>query len=309
MKLFAKRREEPSLAFGGQALIEGVMIRARTHMVMCVRQPNNEILTHTEKISSISERYKILGLPFIRGIIALFETFYLGVKGIYFSANAVLEEEEKFTYKEFAVMVALALVLVSFFFVAPFLLTSLFGLTGLLFNVVEAIVRLAIFLLYLTLVSMWGEFKRVLQYHGAEHKTINAHEAGVALNVSNVKKFSRLHPRCGTSFIFIVGIVSILLFSIMPNLGFVVNLAYRVLLIPVIGAISYELLKLSGRYKDSIITRIVTMPGLAFQLLTTREPSDDMIEVAVKAVEEVSRLSDSQHRELTDQSSMHAIKD
>jgi len=291
MKLFSQSREEPSLAFGGQALMEGVMIRSRTHVVMCVRQPSNKILTHTEEINSMSERHKILGLPFLRGIIGLFEALYLGVKGIYFSANVALEEEEeKFTYKEFAIAVAMALALASFFFVVPFLLTALFNFTGVLFNVIEAIIRLTIFLLYLTLVAMWGEFKRILQYHGAEHKSINAHEAGVAMNVENVKRFSRLHPRCGTSFIFIVLLVSIFLFSIMPDLGIFARLAYRVLLIPVIGAISYELLKLSDRYKDSIITRILTMPGLAFQRLTTREPDDDMIEVAVEAVKEVNRL-------------------
>ena len=293
MKLLAQRREEPSLAFGGQALIEGVMIRSRKHVVMCIRQPNNEILTHVEEINSLSERHKVLGLPFLRGIISLFETLYLGVKGIYFSANAILEEEEEFTYKEWAIVVALTLALSSFFIIVPFLLTTLFKLTGVLFNVVEAIVRLSIFLLYLTLVSMWGEFKRVLQYHGAEHKTINAYEAGVALEVANVKKFSRLHVRCGTSFIFIVVFVSILLFSIMPNKGFIARLSYRVLLIPVIGAVSYELLRLSGRYKDSIVTKILTAPGLAFQRLTTREPDDDMIEVAIKAVEEVNRVSGS----------------
>lgn len=291
MKMAIQRKEEPSLAFGGQALLEGVMMRSRTHLVMCVRQPNNEILMHKERIDSVSERYKILGLPFLRGIVALIETFYLGVKGIFFSANAILEEEEKLTYKEFAIVIALALVLASFFFVVPFLLTSLLNLTGLLFNVVEAIMRLAIFLLYLTLVTMWGEYRRILQYHGAEHKTINAHEAGVALNVTNVRRFSRLHPRCGTSFIFIVVIVAIVLFSLMPDLGFFARLAYRLLLIPVIGAISYELLKLSGKYKDSTITRILTMPGLAFQRLTTKEPTDDMIEVAITAVKEVKRLS------------------
>ncbi|MDH5266255.1 MAG: DUF1385 domain-containing protein [Candidatus Bathyarchaeota archaeon] len=294
MKSGTQGREESSLAFGGQALIEGVMMRSRTHVVMCVRDPNNKILTNIEKINSLSERHKILGLPFLRGIIGLLETFYLGVKGVYFSANAVLEEEEeKFTYKELTIVFAMALVLASFFFIVPFLLTNLFGLKGVLFNIVEAIVRLAMFLLYLSLVAMWGEFKRILQYHGAEHKTINAYEARVALKVVNVKRFSRLHPRCGTSFIFIVLLVSILLFSIMPDLGFFARLAYRVLLIPVIGAVSYELLKLSGRYKDSIITRILTMPGLAFQRLTTREPDDDMMEVAIKAVEEVSRLSGS----------------
>jgi uncharacterized protein YqhQ len=294
MKLVAQGREESSLAFGGQALVEGVMMRSRTHAVMCVRQPNDEILMHMEEIDALSGRYRILGLPFLRGIVALLETLYLGVKGVYFSANAVLEEEEeKFTYKEFVIVLAMALVLASFFFIVPFLLTNLFGLAGVLFNVVEALVRLSMFLLYLSLVALWGEFKRVLQYHGAEHKTINAYEARVALTVENVRRFSRLHPRCGTSFIFIVVIVSILLFSIMPDLGFFVRLAYRVLLIPVIGAVSYELLKLSGRYKDSIVMRILTLPGLAFQRLTTREPDDDMMEVAIRAVEEVSRLSGS----------------
>ena len=293
MKFGNRGGEESSLAFGGQALIEGVMMRSRTHVVMCVRQPNNEILTQVEKINSLSERYRILGLPFLRGIIALLETFYLGVKGLYFSANAVLEEEEKFTYKEFVFVLAMSLALASFFFIVPFLLTSLFNLTGVVFNVVEATIRLTIFLLYLSLVAMWGEFKRILQYHGAEHKTINAYEAGAKLEVSNVKRFSRLHPRCGTSFIFIVLIVSVFLFSIMPDLGFFARLAYRVLLIPVIGALSYELLKLSGKYKNSIITRILTMPGLAFQRLATREPDDDMMEVAIKALQEVSRLNSS----------------
>ena len=293
MKLFTQRREEPSLAFGGQALIEGIMMRSRTRVVMCVRQPNKEILTHTEETKSISERHRALRLPFLRGIIALFETFYLGIKGLYYSANAILEEEEKLTVKEFAIAIAMALALASLFFIVPFLLANLLHLTGVIFYVVEAVLRLAIFLLYLALVAMWSEFKRILQYHGAEHKAINAHEAGVALNVLNVKKFSRLHPRCGTSFIFIVMLVSILLFSIMPDLGFAARLAYRVLLIPVIGAISYELLKLSDRHKDSAIMRMLTVPGLAFQRLTTREPDDDMIEVAVEAVKEVKRLSSS----------------
>ena len=293
MKLAAQRREEPSLAFGGQALIEGVMMRSLTHVVMCVRQPDNKILTHTEEIKSISRRYRILRMPFLRGIIGLFESFYLGVKGIYYSANATLEEEEKFTVKEFAVAIAMAMMLTSLFFIVPFLLTTLFNLTGVIFNVVEAIMRLTIFLLYLILVTMWGEFKRILQYHGAEHKAINAHEAGVALNVLNVKKFSRLHPRCGTSFIFIAVLVSILLFSIMPDMGFATRLAYRVLLIPVIGSISYELLKLSDKHKDSRIMRILTMPGLAFQHLTTREPDDDMLEVAIEAVKKVDGLSKS----------------
>jgi len=236
-----KGGEEPSLAIGGQALIEGVMIRSRRHLVICVRQTEDDILTHVEEIRSLSERHRVLGLPFIRGIVALFETLYLGVKGIYFSVNAVLEEEEEeFTYREWAIVVTLVLALSSFFIVVPFLLTTLLKLTGVLFNVAEAIVRLTFFLVYITLVTKWGEFRRVLQYHGAEHKAINALEAGEALEVANVRRFSRLHQRCGTSFIVIVIFVSILLFSTMPSRGFVMRLVYRVILIPVIGAISYD---------------------------------------------------------------------
>ena len=293
-KLSSQKGKEPSLAFGGQALIEGVMIRSRSHMVICVRKPNKEILTNIEKVESVTKKYKALGVPFVRGIVALPETLYLGFKGLFFSANAAIEEEgesEKFGYKEFAVAVALALGIAALFFVGPFLLASWLNLTGIVFNIVEAAIRLTLFVAYLAAVSSWGEFARVLQYHGAEHKAINALEAGVPLDVANVKKYSRLHPRCGTSFIFIIVIVSIVLFSLMPNYGFAWRLAYRVLLIPVIAAISYELLRLSGKYKDSPVTKVLTAPGLAFQRLTTKEPSDDMLEVSIKAVQEAYRLS------------------
>ena len=279
------------MAFGGQAVIEGVMIRSRRHMVICMRKQNGEILTKTEEINSLSERNRILRLPFIRGILALFETLFLGVKGLIFSANAVLEEEdEQFTYKEIAITVLLTLALTSFFIVVPFLLTTLLKLTGVVFNIVEAMVRLTIFLIYLKLISLWSELKRVFQFHGAEHKVINAYEAGVDLDVPNAREFSRLHPRCGTSFLFIVLLVSILLFSVMPDLGFFARLAYRVILIPVLGAVSYEILKFSDRHRNSRIMRILVAPGLAFQRLTTREPDDDMISVALEAVKTVIGL-------------------
>ena len=159
--LSAQREEKSSLAFGGQALLEGVMMRSPTHVVMCVRQPNHEISTHAEKRESITRRYKILGLPFLRGVVGLFETFYIGIKGIYYAANMALEEEEELTVKEFSVAVAFALALTSLFFIIPYLLTTLFSLVGfnlvgVLFNVVEAVVRVTIFLLYLVLVAMWG---------------------------------------------------------------------------------------------------------------------------------------------------------
>jgi len=291
--LAVKKKDEPSLAFGGQALIEGVMIRSRTHMVMCVRKPNNEILTNVEKVNSLTQKYNALGVPFIRGIVALPETLYLGFKGLFFSANAVVEENgEKFSYKEFAVAIALALGIAALFVVVPFYLALWLNLPpGILFNVVEAVIRLTLFLAYLSAVASWGEFKRVLQYHGAEHKAINALEARAPLSVANVKHYSRLHPRCGTSFIFIIIIVSIALYSILPSPDIATRLAYRVLLIPVIAGISYELLRLSGKYRDSPLTKVLTFPGLAFQRLTTKEPSEDMIEVAIKAVEEANRLN------------------
>jgi uncharacterized protein YqhQ len=292
MKLDTKEKEEPSLAFGGQAVIEGVMIRSKKHMVTCVRQPNDEILTNVEEIKSVSERHRVLRLPFLRGIVALFETLYIGIEGLYFSANASLEEEEeKLNPKEIVLTVVVALALAIFLFsVLPFLLTTPLGLGGVVFNVAEGVIRLAILLLYLASISLVGEFKRVFQYHGAEHTAINAYEAGVELNVSNAKKFSRFHPRCGTSFIFIVALISILFFSIMPDSGFFMKLAYRILLIPVIGAVSYEVLKLSDRYKKSKIMKILLAPGLGLQYLTTRKPDEKMIEVALEAVKKVNSL-------------------
>jgi len=293
MKLAAKGKEEPSLAFGGQAVIEGVMIRSKKHMVTCVRLPNGEMLTKAEEIKSVSEGYKVLQLPFLRGIVALFETLYLGVKSLYFSANASLDKEEKISPKEVVLVVVVALVLAIFLFsVLPFLLTALLNLGGIVFNVTESVLRLTILLLYFASVALVGEFRRVFQYHGAEHMAINAYEAGVELNISSAKRFSRFHPRCGTSFILIVTLISILLFSIMPNLEFSMRLAYRVLLIPVIGAVSYEVLKLSDKYKKSKIMKVLVAPGLGLQYLTTREPDEKMIEVALEAVKKVNKLAE-----------------
>jgi len=284
-------REETSLAFGGQAVLEGVMIRSSTHMVTCVRQPNGEILTIMEEIAPLSKRYRVLNLPFIRGIPVLFETLYLGVKSLFLSANVVLEEEgEKLTYKEVALTIVMILGIASFFIAVPLLLTAMLPFTGVFFNIVEGGVRMAIFLIYLKLISLWGEYKRVLQYHGAEHKTINAFEAGESLNIENVKRFSRRHPRCGTTFIFIIALVSIIVFSIIQTQTLLERLMYRIVFIPVISAISYELLKFSDRHRNLKIMKVLLTPGLRLQNLTTKEPDDEMIEVAVKAVNEVNKL-------------------
>ena len=294
MCLITKGKKEPSLAFGGQAVMEGVMIRSRDHLVVCVRQPNNEIVTKTEELHSLSEKYSFLKLPFLRGILALFETLYSGIKGIYFSANAAFgdDEEESLNPKEIAVVVVVAICFsILLFSVTPFFLTSLLNLGGgVLFNIAEGVVRISFLLVYLAVVSLFGDFKRIFQYHGAEHTAINAYEAGVELNVENVRKYSRFHARCGTSFILIVTLISILFFSILPSADYLVRLSYRVVLIPVISSVSYELLKLSDRYRDSRIMRVLVAPGLALQHLTTRQPEDEMIEVAIKAVKDVESL-------------------
>ena len=286
-----KDEKEPSLAFGGQALIEGVMMRSGSHVVLCVRQPSGGIVTHSESFTPLSKRYRVLGLPFLRGIVALFESMYYGVKGVFFSANVALEEEEEeLGLKEAAIILVSVLVLSSFFVIVPFLITTFLRLEGVLFNVVESLTRLTMFVLYLYLVSRWGEFSRVLQYHGAEHKAINAHEAGAPMDVESVSGFTRMNPRCGTSFLFIVILMSVVLFSLITSSSFYLRLAYRVILIPVLGALSYELLKLSDKHRDNPVMQVFTAPGLAFQRLTTKEPDGPMIEVAVKALEEVARL-------------------
>ena len=293
MRLSDKEHKEPSLAFGGQAVMEGVMMRSKNHLVISVRQPNKEIITKSEELHSLSEKYRFLKIPFLRGILALFETLYAGIKGIYVSANVALDEEESFNTKEIAVIVALSLCLsILLFSVLPYVLTYQLSMIkgGVLFNIIEGVVRLSFLLAYLAVISLFGDFKRIFQYHGAEHTAINAYEAGVELNVENAKRFSRFHARCGTSFLLIVTLISILFFSLVSSPDYWVRLSYRILLIPVISAVSYELLKLSDKYKSSIIVRALVAPGVALQHLTTRQPDDEMLEVALTAVKEVERL-------------------
>jgi uncharacterized protein YqhQ len=297
MSVIDKSKKEQSLAFGGQAVMEGIMMRSKNHLVICVRQPNENIVTKTEELHSMSEKYEFLKLPFVRGILALFETLYSGIKGIYFSANAAFgeesgEEEESLSSIQIAVVVIVAICLsILIFSVTPFFLTSLLNLGGgVIFNIAEGMVRLSFLLVYLAVISLFGDFKRIFQYHGAEHTAINAYEAGVELNVENARHYSRFHARCGTSFLLIVTLISILFFSLFPSSNYWIRLSYRVILIPVISAVSYEVLKLSDRFKDSNIMKALVAPGLLLQRLTTREPDDKMIEVAIKAVKEVESL-------------------
>jgi uncharacterized protein YqhQ len=296
-----KTKKDPSLALGGQALIEGVMMRSKRHVVACVRTPSKEIITDIKPVKPFSDRNRVLGWPIIRGAVGMIESLIVGFNALMFSASNAFEiegeegkepEKIEFGWGEIAFIVVALAGMMAVFFLVPYMLSSWLGLESgtVPFNIAEAVIRLAMFVGYLSAISLWGQYKRVLMYHGAEHKAIHASEAGVPMDVEHVKKFSRLHPRCGTSFLFIVLIISIVLFSVMPNLGFAINLAYRLLLIPVIAGISYELLRLSGKYIDSPVTKVLVAPGLAFQYLTTKEPTDDMLEVSIKAVLEVKKL-------------------
>jgi uncharacterized protein YqhQ len=285
--------KDQSLAYGGQALMEGVMMRSGDTMVMCVRQPDHGIATHSITINSVTKRFKPLSLPFIRGVAMLFETMYYGVQSMMYSANVALEEEDdEFTLFDYALLVVMVLVMNGAFIAIPFVLTNYLNLTGVLFNVVESLVRLGMFVGYLYLISLWGEVARVLQYHGAEHKTINAYEAGSSMDVESVAKFSRLNPRCGTSFLFLTVLTSMALFALIPKTTFMARLAIRLALFPVIAGVSYEVLKLSDKYRESPVMQLIIKPGLAFQKLTTKEPTPDMIEVAVKALKRVKEIKE-----------------
>lgn len=285
---------EESLAVGGQALIEGVMMRSGDTMVISVRQPTQEIATFHIPVSNITKKNRILGLPFIRGIATLFETMYFGIKAMMQSANVALEEEdEEFTIWDYLLLVVMLVVMNGLFIAIPYVLTNLLGLSGLMFNIAESIIRLGLFTGYLYVISQWGEVARVFQYHGAEHKTINAYEAGSSLNVKEVSEYPRLHSRCGTSFLFFTVLISIALFALIPKTSYLVSLGYRIALIPVIASLSYELLKLSDKYHESSLMKILIAPGLWFQRLTTKEPTEDMLEVAVKALQEVKHIESS----------------
>ncbi len=273
---------------GGQAVIEGVMMRGPEYIATAVRTPSGEITIKKDPVHSLGEKYPILKKPFIRGTIALGESLVYGMKSLSYSAQAAGEEEEQLTTKQMAVTMTFSAVLAIIFFLViptygakfiPGVAESTVRL-----NIVEGILRLAIFLLYIWGISLTSDIRRVFEYHGAEHKTIWTYEAGEALTVENVKKHSRLHPRCGTNFLLIVMVVSIFVFAFLgwPNL--IERIISRIILMPVVAGISYELIRLAGRTENHVIQTLVK-PGLWLQYLTTREPHADQIEVAIQALE------------------------
>jgi uncharacterized protein YqhQ len=280
---------------GGQAVIEGVLMRAPRSMAIAVRRPDGEIIVKRETVVPLSERFPLVKLPLVRGAVALFTSLIIGMQALSFSANEAISEGEKKEEMSSLAMggtIAVALLFgILLFFILPLYATKLLipyiGDSNIVFNLVDGLIRVIVFLVYVYSISRMSDIQRVFQYHGAEHKSIFAFEAGIALTVENVKQFSRLHPRCGTSFLLIVMLVSIVVFSLIPKLWpFYLKAGSRIVLLPVIAGLSYELLKLSAKHEKSRLVRLLIAPGLALQRLTTREPDDGQLEVAIRSLDE-----------------------
>ena len=278
------------LMVGGQAVIEGVMMRGPKLTATAVRDPNGKIQVDVNPVHSITERFPILKRPMLRGSVALIESLVIGMKSLSYSAQMAGDEDEKLTDREMAGTIVFALVLASILFIAiPTGAAKFFhDITSDPFclNLLEGFLRLAIFLLYIWGISRMKDIRRVFQYHGAEHKTIHCYESGLPLTVENVQKFSRLHPRCGTNFLLIVMLVSIFVFAFLGWPSLAERIASRILLLPVVAGISYELIRLAGR-SDNAIIQTAIKPGLWLQYLTTRPPEDDMVEVAIESLKAV----------------------
>ncbi|MDT3698344.1 MAG: DUF1385 domain-containing protein [Thermincola sp.] len=276
--------------YGGQAVIEGVMMRGRQKVAIAVRKPDNKILIEERLVTSVTQKLPFLKWPLLRGTVMLFESLILGVQALVFSASQAAEGEgQELSSREVALSVGLAMFLgILLFVVAPTAIARLlYGFSTLFVNIGEGILRIVIFLLYIVGISRIKEIQRVFQYHGAEHKAINAFEAGEELTVENARRYSQLHPRCGTSFLLIVMVIMILIFGLLGKPSLLVRIVSRIVLLPVVAGLSYEVLKLSGKYCHTWLMKIIIAPGMWLQRLTTREASDSQIEVALQALRAV----------------------
>lgn len=283
--------EKKKLNVGGQAVIEGVMMRGQDKIAVAVRKADGEIALEVNPVSSIRDRYPILKKPLLRGVIALYESLADGMKALTYSAQVSGEEDEELSDKEMVMTIATSVALaIGLFIVIPtWSMRFLHSLTNdaMLLNLAEGCLRMAIFLCYIGGISLMEDIQRVFQYHGAEHKTIYTYEAGLPLVVENVRPFGRLHPRCGTNFLMIVMLISMFVFTFLgwPNL--LMRILSRVVLMPVIAGVSYEIIRFAGAHNDNCVVHASIMPGLLLQKLTTREPDDSMMEVAIASLKAV----------------------
>ena len=282
------------ISIGGQAVIEGVMMRSPQWLATAVRKPSGEIVYKKTKISS--NRGKLAKIPFIRGAVSLFDALVMGIKELTFSANqSEVEEEEQITQKEAVMTTVVSLALgIGLFVVIPSLIGSfVFSNNKIHSNLLEAVLRLVFFIFYIWVISFSKDVKRVYEYHGAEHKSIYAYENGLELTPENAKKFTTLHLRCGTSFLLIVMLISIIVFSCMDFIlpvpkdmvqKIIIKVVLRVIMMPVIAGISYEIQRYSSNHLDRCWVKLVAFPGLSLQRITTKEPDLDQLEVAIVAI-------------------------
>ncbi len=301
----ARRKKRCFSSIGGQAVMEGIMMKNKEEYAVAVRKSNGEIVLEVSEYDGILHGSFLKKIPFIRGIFAFIDSLVLGMKTLNFSAQFFEDEDAKETGYDkvmnrvfrdnaekvlmgFTTLIAIVLAL-GLFVGLPLYLTSLlegYVRNASLLAIIEGVLRLVIFLLYIITISLMKDIRRVFQYHGAEHKCINCIEHGHRLTVRNVKSSSRFHPRCGTSFLLFVMVISIILFFFVRTDSAILRLVYRFIMIPIIAGISYEFLSLAGKF-DNIFTKILSAPGVALQRLTTKEPDDEMIEVAIASVEAI----------------------
>ena len=273
--------------YGGQAVIEGVMMRGSQSVAIAMRAPNEEIVIHSEPLSGIYKS-KIIKIPFLRGLVALWDALGLGIRALTISANIQTGEDEKLEGPALYLTLAISLTFgIGLFFLLPAVLGQLservLGISAWWSNLLEGLVRLALLVGYIWIIGKASEIKRVFAYHGAEHKTINAFEAGADLTPETVTHFSLEHPRCGTAFLLSLVLLSVLVFSLLGPLPMFWRLASRILLIPVLAGIAYEYIRWTANHLDSKVVRTMIKPNLALQHLTTREPTLQMLEVSIAA--------------------------
>ncbi len=284
--------------YGGQAVIEGVMMRGRDVWAIAVRRPGGDIHLESHGIDSIASRHPILQKPGIRGIIALGQALSIGVKALTISANQSAEEQEQLSSRQMAVSMTFAFVIfIGLFVVAPAVLFNYARgrvvESGLAANILEGIFRVLLFLGYLWLIGRMKEIRRVFQYHGAEHKTIAAYEHQEPLEPGRVDRYSTLHVRCGTNFLLIVMILTIIVFSFFGTPGLAWRIGSRIIAIPLIAGLAFEALRLGARFGHTRIMRALMAPGLWLQKITTKPPTPDQIEVAIASFNEVLRAEGS----------------
>jgi uncharacterized protein YqhQ len=281
----------PSFTYGGQALIEGVLMRGRDAIAVALRHPDGQIVYATERLDSGFHGTRWSKWPFVRGLVVLYETLVMGTRWLVRSANVQAQEEGvELGRGSVALMLGLTLLAgVGIFFLLPLLVATVTAANvenGLVQHLIEGLVRVAIFLGYLALIGRAPDIRRVFQYHGAEHMTIHALEAGDPLTVDKVRRYPTAHQRCGTEFLVVVILLSIVAFSVVGRQDPLVMVGSRILLIPVIASVGYEILRLGARHRANPVVKVLLYPGLIVQMITTKQPTDDMIEVAIVSMEQ-----------------------